>query len=423
MKEITRREFLWISGGTVAGFALSGALGIDIRPVQASVSGLRILHAKQTTTICPYCSVSCGIIVHTSGGKVINTEGDPDHPINEGALCSKGMSVYQLSHNNVRPTKPLYREPFETEWKEVSWDFALDKIARRIWETRGKTFEIQNKDGQIVHRTLGMAFLGGMIKYILDNNRYFEEYVREYTNASFLISPDFRMPGETDGIFSGFAGARTDEGYVDGKYDKVTWSYQKDANGLPLKDPTLKNPNRVFQLLKKHYSRYTPEVVLQITGTPVDKLLPVYEAYSQTGKPDKSGTVLYAMGWTQHTVGTQNLRAMCIVQLLPGNMGMAGGGVNALRGESNVQGSTGQGPLYNTLPGYLKTPKSSQQNYKDYLAACTPVSSDPMSANWWRNYPKYMASLPREFYGTDVSLADAYTYLPKMEDRIIIPGS
>jgi len=161
MKEITRREFLWISGGTVAGFALSGALGIDIKPVQASVSGLRILHARQTTTICPYCSVSCGIIVHTSGGKVINTEGDPDHPINEGALCSKGMSVYQLSHNNLnRLTKPLYREPFGKEWREVSWDFALGRIAERILETRDKTFEIRNKDNRVVNRTLGIASLG-----------------------------------------------------------------------------------------------------------------------------------------------------------------------------------------------------------------------------------------------------------------------
>jgi len=161
MKEITRREFLWISGGTVAGLTLSGCLGLDMKPVRESVAGLRILHAKQTTTICPYCSVSCGIIVHTSGGKVINTEGDPDHPINEGALCSKGMSVYQLSHNNLnRLTKPLYREPFGAEWKEVSWDFAIGRIAERIRETRDKSFEIRNKDDRVVNRTLGIASLG-----------------------------------------------------------------------------------------------------------------------------------------------------------------------------------------------------------------------------------------------------------------------
>jgi formate dehydrogenase major subunit len=161
MKEITRREFLWISGGTVAGFALSGCLGVDMKPVKESVSGLRILHARQTTTICPYCSVSCGIIVHTVDGKVINTEGDPDHPINEGALCSKGMSVYQLSHNNInRLTKPLYRAPYAKEWEELSWDDALEKIALRMKETRDNTFEVKNTKGEIVNRTLGMASLG-----------------------------------------------------------------------------------------------------------------------------------------------------------------------------------------------------------------------------------------------------------------------
>jgi formate dehydrogenase major subunit len=261
-----------------------------------------------------------------------------------------------------------------------------------------------------------IAFLGGMIKYIMDNQLHFEEYVREYTNAGFLIHPDFKMPGENEGIFSGFTGIKTDEGMVDGKYDKTTWAYQKDAAGVPLKDPTLTHPNCVFQLLKKHYSRYTPETVSRITGTPIEKLMAVYETYCKTGKPDKAGTILYAMGWTQHTVGTQNIRAMCIIQLLLGNMGMAGGGVNALRGESNVQGSTDHGLLYHILPGYLKTPKASQETYEMYLKASTPSYQDPMSANWWRNYSKYAASLLREFYGPDVPLADAYAYLPKMED-------
>ncbi len=161
MNPINRREFLQISGGAIAGIALSGCLGLDMKPVHESIQGLRILHARQTTTICPYCSVSCGIIVHTLDGKVINTEGDPDHPINEGSLCSKGMSVYQLSHNNSnRLTVPLYRAPYAAEWEEVSWDFVLDKIAARIKETRDKTFEIRNKDGNIVNRTTGMASLG-----------------------------------------------------------------------------------------------------------------------------------------------------------------------------------------------------------------------------------------------------------------------
>ena len=161
MKTITRREFIQISGGTLAGFALSGCLGINMMPIQESANGLRILHARQTTTICPYCAVGCGIIVHTVKGKVINTEGDPDHPINEGSLCSKGMAIYQISHNNPnRLTNPLYRPPYGTKWEEVSWDFALDKIARRIKETRDKTFETTNDKNRIVNRTMGIASLG-----------------------------------------------------------------------------------------------------------------------------------------------------------------------------------------------------------------------------------------------------------------------
>ncbi len=263
-----------------------------------------------------------------------------------------------------------------------------------------------------------IAFLGGMIKYILDKHLYFEEYVREYTNASFLINPDIQLPGEKKGVFSGLEAVKTKEGYVDGKYDKSTWSYQKDDAGVIKKDKTLQDPNCVFQLLKKHYSRYTPEMVTSITGTPKDSLIKVYSTYAESGASNKSGTVLYAMGWTQHTVGTQNIRAMSIIQLLLGNMGMAGGGVNALRGESNVQGSTDHCLLFHILPGYLKTPKASQQTFRTYNNENTPESSDPLSANWWANYPKYSASLIREFYGKDVPLDEAYHYLPKLDDGV-----
>ena len=191
-----------------------------------------------------------------------------------------------------------------------------------------------------------IPFLGGMIKYILDNNLDFKEYVVKYTNASFLVNPEFKGPGELNGLFSGY-----DE--KTRKYDKKTWSFQMDENGIPKKDLSLKDPNCVYQLLKKHYSRYTLDKVSSITGTPKEKLVEVYKLYASTGKPNRVGTELYAMGWTQHTIGTQNIRAMTIIQLLLGNMGMAGGGINALRGESNVQGSTDQGLLFHILPGYL----------------------------------------------------------------------
>ncbi len=256
-----------------------------------------------------------------------------------------------------------------------------------------------------------IAFLGGMIKYIIDNRRYFEEYVKLYTNASFLVDPAFKMPGDLDGLFSGYdAKAR--------KYDKSSWSFQRGADGLIKKDPTLQDPNCVFQLLRRHYSRYTPEVVSSITGTPRDKLLKVYEIYSSTGEPGKAATIMYAMGWTQHTVGTQNIRTMAIIQLLLGNMGVAGGGVNALRGESNVQGSTDHCLLFHILPGYLRTPQASLATLKQYNERFTPRATDPMSANWWGNYAKYSVSLLKAFFGTSATAANdfGYSWLPKLDD-------
>ncbi len=252
-----------------------------------------------------------------------------------------------------------------------------------------------------------IAFLGGMIKFILDNNLIQEDYVKQYTNASYLVHPAFKLPGDNKGVFSGLVGD---------KYDKATWAYQKDGQGVIKKDPSLKDPRCVFQLLKRQYRRYTPEVVSRITGTPRDKLLAVYRAYAETHKPDKAGNVLYAMGWTQHTVGVQNIRAMCIIQLLLGNMGIAGGGIQALRGESNVQGSTDYGLLYHIWPGYLAAPTASMKTLPDYLEKKTPTTQEPHSLNWWKNTPKYVASFLRSMYGAQVSLDEAYRLLPKLDE-------
>ena len=134
---VSRRDFLKLSGGTV----LIGTLGVNLDPAKAYAQGLRIRNAKQTTTICPYCSVGCGLIVHAENGKVINTEGDPDHPISEGTLCSKGASLMQIVNNEKRLTKPLYRAPGAADWKEVEWDWALDKIARNIKDSRDRNFK------------------------------------------------------------------------------------------------------------------------------------------------------------------------------------------------------------------------------------------------------------------------------------------
>jgi formate dehydrogenase major subunit len=252
-----------------------------------------------------------------------------------------------------------------------------------------------------------IAFLGGMIKYILDNNLIQKEYVLNYTNASFLVNPALKMPGDNKGVFSGLK---------DGKYDKATWAYQTAAAGVIKKDPALRNPDCVFQLLKKQYARYTPEIVSKITGTPKDKLLEVYKIYASTVKPDRAGNILYAMGWTQHTVGVQNIRAMSIIQLLLGNMGIAGGGVQALRGESNVQGSTDYGLLYHILPGYIATPTASLATLKEYNEKYTTKTKEANSLNWMKNLPKYSASYLRSVYGMNATLDEAYGYLPKGDD-------
>jgi len=134
---VSRRDFLKLSGGTV----LVGTLGINLDPAKAYAQGLRIKNAKQTTTVCPYCSVGCGILVYTENGKVIQCEGDPEHPISEGTLCSKGASIYQMANNDLRLRKPQYREPGGTAWKEVEWDWALDRIARLVKDSRDKSFK------------------------------------------------------------------------------------------------------------------------------------------------------------------------------------------------------------------------------------------------------------------------------------------
>lgn len=258
-----------------------------------------------------------------------------------------------------------------------------------------------------------IAFLGGMIKYILDNNLYNHEYTAEYTNAGFIVGEAF---GFNDGLFSGYK--KNDVGPSMGSYDKSTWAFEMDTDGVPKIDRTLKHDRCVFQLMKKHYERYDLETVSKITGTSKQDLLTVYKTYSTTGKKGQAGTIMYAMGWTQHTVGTQMIRTMAMIQLMLGNMGVAGGGVNALRGESNVQGSTDHCLLWHIWPGYLKTPRSSNDSLDAYNQAYTPVSKDPLSANWWQNYPKYSVSLLKAFFG-DTATKDnqfGYNWLPKVDD-------
>lgn len=262
-----------------------------------------------------------------------------------------------------------------------------------------------------------IVFLGGLVKYIIDNNLYFKDYVVNYTDASYLVDPNFKLPDDLDGVFSGYDEKKR-------AYDKSTWKFQLDENGLPKKDPTLQNPNCVFQLLKKHYSRYTIDTVSKITGAPKDKIEECYKILASTGKPDRVMTECYAMGWTQHTVGAQNIRTMAIIQMLLGNVGMAGGGINALRGESNVQGSTDYGLLFHILTGYNPTPVASDVDLKTYIEKYTPKTKEPKSVNWWSNRPKYIVSYLKAMYGDKATKENdfCYSYLPKRDDGRTVPG-
>ena len=154
--DFTRRAFLKFSGAA----ALAGGVSIPFTPNAARTQASKLVYTKETTTICPYCGVGCGIIVHTRDGRVVNSEGDPDHPINEGALCPKGASLSQLSDNPDRLTKPLYRAPFAKEWKEVSWDWTLDRIAENVKKSRDASFMLKNERGETVNRTDAIASVG-----------------------------------------------------------------------------------------------------------------------------------------------------------------------------------------------------------------------------------------------------------------------
>ena len=254
-----------------------------------------------------------------------------------------------------------------------------------------------------------IAFLGGMIKYMIDNKKFFHDYVVNYTNAAFLVDDKFSFK---DGLFTGYDP-------VARKYDKATWAYQKDEKGIIKRDTTLTNPRCVFQLMKKHYERYDMKKVSSITGTPEKDLKTVYDMYCATGVKDKAGTIMYALGQTQHTIAVQNIRTMAIVQLLLGNIGICGGGVNALRGEPNVQGSTDHALLYHYLPGYLSAPRSSQQSLEQYIKKIVPTTTEAHSANWQSNYGKYAISLLKSWYGDGATKDNefGYAWVPKADDN------
>jgi formate dehydrogenase major subunit len=251
-----------------------------------------------------------------------------------------------------------------------------------------------------------VAYFGGLINYVLQNNLYQAEYVRNYTNASFIVKEGF---GFSDGLFSGYnADKRT--------YDISSWSYEVDGSGFANRDMTLQHERSVFQLMKQHYSRYSPEVVSSITGIPVEDFKKVATLVGQMGKPDKVMTIVYAVGLTHHTTGGQLIRAGAVLQLLMGSMGRPGGGMNAERGHANIQGNTDHAISWEILPGYMKIPAPGQKNLNDYVAQSAPKKSDPNSWNYFgTNYRKFTVSLLKGWYGSAATKDNefAFDYVPK----------
>ncbi|MEK6525481.1 MAG: molybdopterin-dependent oxidoreductase, partial [Nitrospirota bacterium] len=178
-----------------------------------------------------------------------------------------------------------------------------------------------------------IVFFGGLIRYAIESKKYFHDYVVNYTNASFLVDQQFKTPTDLNGLFTGYDPAKR-------SYDQSTWKFQLDAEGYPKQDPTLKDPHCVFQHLRRHYSRYTPEMVERVCGLPKEKFLEVADVFCSASGPDKTATISYALQLNQSTNGVQQIRALCMLQLVLGNVGRPGGGVVALRGHSNVQGAT-----------------------------------------------------------------------------------
>ncbi|MBW8879097.1 MAG: formate dehydrogenase-N subunit alpha [Acidobacteria bacterium] len=349
-----------------------------------------------------------------------------------------------------------------------------------------------------------IAFLGGLLRYAIENNRIAKDYIVNYTNAAFIVKEGFKLPD--DGLYSGFDPAKQ-------VYDKSTWNYEAGGNVGPIPaataaphpapaaaggaaksaagatsatpavahpaaaapaaakhaetsapkpgagagghsappvvapysmgaaaipgaaappaslppnvayDLSLQHPRCVFQLLKQQYSRYTPEMVERVTGIPKDQFLKAAELFTSVrkdGDMKKAATIIYAVGWTQHTFGTQIIRTAAILQMLMGNVGRAGGGVNALRGHSNIQGATDMAGIFDNLPGYLKVPTPADANFAAYAHRITPTASKPTewdSFNYWSNTPKFAVSLLKAMYG-DAAKAEndwAFDYLPKVD--------
>ena len=271
-----------------------------------------------------------------------------------------------------------------------------------------------------------ILFLGAIINHVINSERwnndpFFKEYVVNYTNAAILVTPDYKDTEDLDGIFSGMS----DDGKA---YSNSTWAYQRGPKpspavsaaktftdlllqripGRPKTDRTLKNPQTVFQIVKKHYSRYTPEMVEKVCGCPKEKFLKVAETLLNNSGRDRTSNIVYAVGWTQHTVGVQIIRLAGVLQSLLGNIGRPGGGILALRGHATIQGSTDIATLYHSLPGYLNMPdaRKDHETLKDFIL----TEAAPVATSYWGNYPKFAVSYFKAQWGDAATKENDYGY-------------
>lgn len=512
--------------------------GIEARTVTAD---------RVVRSVCPYCAVGCGQLIYVKDEKIIQIEGDPESPISRGRLCPKGSASEQLVNSPSRISTVRYRRPYSTEWEDLDQDTAIDMIADRYIDTRRRTWEESDGEHENLHRTLGIAHLGGaaldneenylmkklytasgviqvenqarichsatvpgltgsfgrggstlslqdianadliivegsnfaeahpvgfqwvteaklrgarlihidprfsrtsaqadkhipirtgsdvallgaVINKILTDELWFKDYVLTFTNATSVVSERYADAEDLDGLFSGY-----DE--ETGTYDVSTWEYEEsddalasagDGVGAPdpandpgdvpgtshhesfgaggpalahsriKTDPTLQNPRCVLNLLRKHYARYTPELVQEVCGISREDLDYLVDAIVENSGRERTTTFCYALGWTQHTGGAQMIRAAGILQLLMGNMGRPGGGIMGLRGHTSIQGSTDIPTLFHILPGYLPMPVAGKsETLEQYLGG---ISSKEQKGNW-AGADAYVVSLLKAWWG------------------------
>lgn len=501
------------------------------------------------TSICPYCAVGCAQKIYAREGRPLHVEGDPASPINRGTLCPKGAATFGLMTAPDRLTTCRYRAPFSDRWEDVSLDWAMERIAQRVKQTRDETFVEKLPDGETVNHTLGIAslggatldneenylikkvfggglgivgienqarichansvpslgtsfgrgaatmpqwdlanadcilvmgsnmaeahpiafrfalqaqakgaklihvdprftrtsamadlhapiragtdiaFLGGIIRYIIANDLVFRDYAVPYTNIANIIDEGFVSASDNDGRFSGWnpdthtynpetwqydgfvLPSALAEHYLDSQ-EEIDAEPERLHKAPPPRDPTLQHPNCVYQILKRHYAPYTPEMVERITGCPQQIFLDVAAAITGNSGRERTTAICYAVGWNHHSVGVQMIRAASIVQSLLGNIGRPGGGILALRGHTSIQGSTDIPTLFDMLPSYMPQPHAfrPQQSLEEYLDA------EQVPTGWWHNFPKYMISLLKAWYGANATAQNGYCYryVPKI---------